>query len=260
MTLKVHTMLNVQNLDDDLALYIQNGKENKGDSTRHKSNTHKIFSYTAAASSAFVFSASADAAIIYSGIQNITSDSSVDINGGGDDFSITVSSATGASSYGYANLNPVAGFQFIRTNFRDVKKLSSGSTISAGANFFDSQGTFRYVVRDSSGSFFEEGDWQGAVAPNTTSGFAGFKIDDNGTDIFGWLRFSIENEGAGNPFTPEGFPIKVTLIDWAYEDTGAAILAGQTSAVPLPGSLGLFAMGATGLAAFRRRKKTGQKA
>jgi len=250
-------MNNSTKLDKELELYKNNSKASS------KLSAAKILTYTAAASSAFVFSAAADAAVIYSGTQNITSDGFVDINGNGNDFSITVSSATGASSYGYANLNPIAGAQFIRTNFSDVKKLASGSTISAGGNFFDSNGSFRYVVINSVGTKFEEGDWAGgasAGAAGATSGFAGFKLNDNGTDIFGWLRFSIENEGPGNPFIHEGFPVKVTLLDWAYEDTGASILAGQTvSAVPLPGSLGLLAMGATGLAAFRRRKTNEKK-
>jgi len=249
-------------LENSLAQYDSNSKQTTTMSKMRLSslNTRKLLSYTAAASSAFVFSATADAAVIYSGTKNITSDGFVDINGGGNDFSITVSSMPGASSYGYANLNPIGGAQFIRTNFRDVKKLASGSTISAGGNFFDSQGSFRYVVIDSSGGKFEEGDWAGGAA-GETSGFAGFKLNDNGTDIFGWLRFSIENEGPGNPFIAEGFPVKVTLIDWAYEDTGASILAGQkVSAVPLPGSLGLLAMGVSGLAAFRRRKKADSKA
>lgn len=250
-------MKNTHNFDKELDNYIQNSQQKNQTTKTNLSNSRKIISYTAAASSAFVFSASADAAIIYSGTQNITSDGVVDVNADGtNDFGFTVSSFNGSSSYGYANLNPLAGAQFIKTNAFDVKKLSSGSTISAGAGVFqDIEGTFRYTVIDSSGSFFEEGPWAGTVAPDTTSGFAGIKIDDNGTDIFGWLRFSIENRAT------DGFPSKVTLIDWAYEDTGASIRAGQTiSEVPLPGSLGLLAMGASGLAALRRRRKSDDKA
>jgi hypothetical protein len=39
--------------------------------------------------------------------------------------------------------------------------------------------------------------------------------------------------------------------DFAYEDSGAGILAG---AIPEPSSLGLLALGATGLLARRRRQ------
>ena len=240
------------NLENELARYNEQSRQAVKSRTT-KFNPGKLLSYTAAASSAFVFSATADAAVIYSGVQNLSSDNVVDINSDGtNDFAFTISSFNGFSTYAGAYLNPLAGAEFIKTGAFDVKKLASGSSISAGANFLDVEGAFRYVVIDSVGDVFEEADWQGAVAPNTTSGFAGVKINDNGTDIFGWLRFSVEN----SPL--DGTPVKVTLIDWAYEDTGAAILAGQTSAVPLPGSLGLLAMGASGIAAFRRRKNGDQ--
>ena len=237
-------------LDQALEHYQQKARRQHTPSAAASSNIGKWLGYTAAASSAFVFSAAADAAVVYSGIQNIGLDTPVDINNDGtNDFVFTISSFNGFSSYGYANLNPLAGAQFIKTNAFDVKKLASGSTISAGAGvFLDIEGTFRYTVIDSIGNFFEQAPWPGAVPPATSSGFAGAKINANGTDIYAWLRFSIENRASN------GFPVNVTLIDWAYEDSGAPIVAGNKGVVPLPGSLGLLAMGATGLAAFRRRK------
>jgi len=94
--------------------------------------------------------------------------------------------------------------------------------ISAGAGVFGAIGdaSFRFL-NTSSGTV--GGDWAGAELPNTTSGFAGVKVKDNGNDIFAWLRFSVENNALGQP-------IHVTLIDWAYEDSGAAIITGATTA------------------------------
>ena len=64
-------------------------------------------------------------------------------------------------------------------------------------------------------------------------------------ELFGWIRIN------GGPTL--GFP--ATIVDWAYEDSGAGILTGATG-VPEPSSLalGCLAAGAAGLAAWRKRK------
>ena len=62
---------------------------------------------------------------------------------------------------------------------------------------------------------------------------------------FGWIRI------AGGPTA--GFP--ATIVDWAYEDSGAGIVTGA-GVIPEPSSLalGCLAAGAAGLAAWRKRK------
>ena len=239
-------MNDLKNLEQDLEHYKHAGEQNVKQRTRL--TTGKLLGYTAAASSAFVFSATADAAVIYSGVQNIGLNTPVDIdNDGISDINLSVNLSSSANYAYMLTPNEVA---FIREPGGNlVKKLSSGSSIGAGANFVFIDGTFRAATTYSN---FSAG-WPGATPPNTTSGLAGIKIADSGTDIFAWLRFSITNDA-------NGLPVDITLIDWAYEDTGASIIAGATtSPVPLPGSLGLLAMGASGLAAFRRRKKTDKK-
>lgn len=79
-----------------------------------------------------------------------------------------------------------------------------------------------------------------------TTAFMGVDfLDASNNKLFGWIRIT-----GGSTL---GFP--ATIVDWAYEDSGAGILTGAT-AVPEPSSmaLGCLAMGAAGLAAWRKRK------
>jgi hypothetical protein len=62
-----------------------------------------------------------------------------------------------------------------------------------------------------------------------------------GVNHYGWVRVDINN-AAGT------FVVR----DWAYEDSpGVGIPAG---AIPEPGTLGMLAAGAVGVAALRRRR------
>lgn len=74
--------------------------------------------------------------------------------------------------------------------------------------------------------------------------FMGVRFLDAGSNpLYGWIRVN------GGP--TQGFP--ATIVDWAYESSGAGI---ATGAVPEPSSLalGFLAAGAAGVAAWRRRK------
>lgn len=70
-----------------------------------------------------------------------------------------------------------------------------------------------------------------------------FQNENTGQQNFGWIRFST----GATQTSPR------TVVDWAYENTGAAINVGATGggATPEPASLGLLALGAVGL--LRRR-------
>ena len=77
-----------------------------------------------------------------------------------------------------------------------------------------------------------------------TTAFMGIEFPDaSNHEVFGWIRIT------GGATT--GIP--GTIVDWAYDNTGAGILTGE---VPEPSSLalGCLAAGAAGLAAWRRRK------
>ena len=79
----------------------------------------------------------------------------------------------------------------------------------------------------------------------------------------GWIGLNLSRIGACVPgfrngcFAPLG---KINVTGYAYETKqGVSIRAGQTSAVPEPGTLGLLALGAIGLAALRRRQVVAQR-
>lgn len=71
----------------------------------------------------------------------------------------------------------------------------------------------------------------------------GFRFLNEGTATinFGWARFSTAATLGAQPRT---------LVEYAYEDTGAAINAG---AVPAPGAAGLLALGSIGFLGRRRK-------
>ncbi|MDQ6630679.1 MAG: PEP-CTERM sorting domain-containing protein, partial [Verrucomicrobiota bacterium] len=78
-----------------------------------------------------------------------------------------------------------------------------------------------------------------------TNAYMGIKFNTStATGLFGWIRID-----AG---PTAGFP--ATIVDWAYENSGAGISAG---AVPEPTTLalGCLAAGAVGVSVWRKRKK-----
>lgn len=81
---------------------------------------------------------------------------------------------------------------------------------------------------------------------DVTNAFIGLSFPDFGPVYYGWIRVDIDRVN-------KVFVVK----DWAYEDSGAEILAGNTGQgfVPEPGTLGLLAAGSAGVLAMRRRRQ-----
>jgi hypothetical protein len=86
---------------------------------------------------------------------------------------------------------------------------------------------------------------------NNTPGYFGFDFRSGGKTNYGWGTFLITGTN-GTTKSGEGFVIENAY----YDDTGAAIAVGS---VPEPSSIALLALGASGLAAWRLRRKAANK-
>ena len=202
----------------------------------------------AAASAVFALPAQADAAIVYSGLQNITATIgsgsgratqllNLDALGSAE-FRIRVNRSHLSGTHGSAHLFPAAiGNQMISNGSGGLKKLASGANISAGGPFGGNG-----ILRGFSSIPLNRGTWA-----SNQSGFAGVQFLNSGNTLYGWIRLKWTDSADANPE-----PNTITAIDWAYNDTpNGSILAGQ---VPEP-SQALLALAGLGAVALRRRRK-----
>jgi hypothetical protein len=189
----------------------------------------------------------ADAAVVYSGLENISVPTT---NGqGGIYFDLTMPSTsftpTNSGSGPVEGLNtllPGWDVNFYRGTSGNLRwyynggamAVFTGTTVAAlGAG----------VMVDGSSAL---GTYQNMGPTFTgTTAFMGVEFFNGTTPLFGWIRVT------GGPTL--GFP--ATIVDWAYEDSGAGILTGA-GIIPEPSSLalGCLAAGAAGLVAWRKRK------
>ena len=101
------------------------------------------------------------------------------------------------------------------------------------------EGTF-YFGSKSTGGSTHTGYW--TDGNERYCGVSFYKDDGSGVEVYGWIKIQRLTKGSGK------------IIDWAYETTGASIPAGYTGPVPEPATgLALLALGAAGIAAYRRR-------
>ena len=107
----------------------------------------------------------------------------------------------------------------------------------------------------SSAGQFNQFQTQGTAFQPGGMNYLGFRFqnESTGAQNYGWLLIS-SSAGTG---TGLGFP--ASILGYAYENTGASILAGQTVAAPVPepstyAMFGLAFAGAAGLSAWRRRR------
>lgn len=123
---------------------------------------------------------------------------------------------------------------FTANSFPYVAKLAFGANIAALPFAAANVGTLAY------GPGFANSQWLSAG-----QGYIGFKFTDGAGLETGWASVTANGVSAGNSFT---------LNSYAYSTAGESIRAGQTIAVPEPGSLALLAMGGAGLLAWRQRR------
>jgi hypothetical protein len=183
----------------------------------------------AAAAAAVAGTQQADGAVVYSGVVNIpipdtTAGVYLDVDTG----------ANATAPFAGWDLNPYsAGRQFFTTG--------AGAGVAATGGVLTNFAPGATI--DSSLAYGKENFTTGADMANFpagSTGIVGFHTDGN---LFGWMRFT--SAAAGSPGT---------IVDYALENVaGTSILAGANG-VPEPGSMGLLALGAAGLATWRRRK------
>jgi hypothetical protein len=225
-----------------------------------KTKLRRWATYAAVAGAAGAMETRVEAAVIYSGVQNLTaellnptltsglSDQSLNINldgAGSNDIGMFVRRFQFITSSGYSN---AVSDHYARLNYGNRRaaitypnfplNLPPGAPISAGGPWFT--GPSPLLKLNGAGNF-----------PKGVAGLLGVRFFNGPDTHFGWVRLQLDDVAAGIGLGPD----KITVIDWAYEGTsGATILAG---AVPEPGtaSLALLAGGFMGVAAYRRRRK-----
>jgi len=154
--------------------------------------------------------------------------------------------AIGLMNFNCGGCSTSAGFYF---------GCSAGTLTSVG--FLNAPVTAGTLIDASTGSWVD-GTYYGSQVTNAN--FTGYGVNDHalvayrfktsadaGTYLYGWAEFST---GGYNP-------ANVSLYSFAYEDAGAGILAGSTSAIPEPGAtaaiFGLFAVCVIGFRRLRQR-------
>lgn len=179
----------------------------------------------------------AQAAIIYSGIQNLlvgppfpggAPQRTINIdNAGPAEFTLVASATQGKVGTIYSlslSIDVSSTFDFVGNT--GLSLLGASNSIGAGSAF---SLLSNVTVSTTAG-------WAGG-----TSGYFGFRFNPTGSQpLYGWALLTISSARSG-----------MTLVDWAYDNSGASINA--TVRVPEPGLAMLALAGITG-AGFRRRR------
>jgi hypothetical protein len=174
--------------------------------------------------------ASGSAAVIYNntplsftGGNNSYTSTGFSLDGGTDDFSAALFTGKDASPYftqpSTFSITPVNGNQVT------TGELTFGDPINGTSSF-------------GAGPF--------SVPIDGANHFVGFVLNPGGAPLYGWLSvMHIGGNGDGNG--------KVN--SWAYDDSGAGITAGQTTAIPEPASAAAVAALLAGSAAVWKRRR-----
>ena len=142
--------------------------------------------------------------------------------------------ATGMESFGV----------MVQGTLGSAMKLPAGANVGPSGDFSSAGKLFQHLNMGNPLNFglFLEGD-----------GYLGFKIKTVDNIAYGWVHLDNFN------LAPKATSYRI--VDWAYQNDGTTITSGEgATAVPEPTSsaLALIAMGAAGVAIYRKRKQDAQ--
>jgi len=207
---------------------------------------NKLDKHFAAAAAATVVASGAQAAIVYSGVVNIAIPLNIDgvyLN--------MVTGATGTSGAGTAgwDINPYSSTGltwFLPSTPAASHGLVRGAGSSTtqvdnlgGAGFYLS-----YLIDGAASQSYGAGTNQTtgttAFVFNSSNNIVGLRFfnESTGAINYGWMRLSLS----------AGFNTTRSIVEYAYENSGTGIIAGN---IPAPGALAV--LGLAGLAGRRRR-------
>jgi hypothetical protein len=182
----------------------------------------------------------ARAAVVYSGIQNLT----VPITLDGLFLNVATGSTTGTYPADWNNkpyFNPFYGGVAVATSDLFLPVIMGADQLVNVTYSSLIDDTLNYAVGES-GSSTHIGAGAGQFVLNT-QGYVGFEFQATvgGPTMFGWARVTFANTGGG------------TIHDWAYNDSGYGILAGTLLVVPEP-QRALLIFGGLLMPVFVRRR------
>ncbi|CAN5386861.1 hypothetical protein BH09PLA1_BH09PLA1_23580 [soil metagenome] len=211
----------------------------------------RLMACAAAAAAAVGVANQAEAAVVYSGTQNIAIPATV----AGSYFNLITGTGGTTSAFAGWDINPYRGTaqggstrMYLKQTAGQLSRvvvnlaadngalpLAFGDTID-GTRTLSGVNSFLITTTGAAGS---------AQAGGTVFFGVQFWNETTLAQNFGWVRMNLITP------VPAVNSTLMTLVDWAYDNTGAGITAG--AGVPEPGSLGLLAAGAVGLLSWRRR-------
>ena len=92
--------------------------------------------------------------------------------------------------------------------------------------------------------------WSTDNSSGSTTGYLGFRFQSGGAWLYGWMEIEVFKDLSNQN------SISIRMNSWAYDNTGASVLAGVGGASAVPGGAGLAALafGAAGLRGRRRSR------